>query len=116
MVVFILSIMASIKALLLSIFAIRVTKRKAKVSSWQRATVIIYILQQKFPQSYKMQTSNVSTKRNQDHSGPAPRVPIPLSIKEESELMALAGAEYRSKSAMARIIYLTGLKHYKQQG
>ncbi|WP_166454762.1 hypothetical protein [Duganella rivi] len=43
------------------------------------------------------------------------RVPIPLSEKERKQLKGMAAKEIRSESAMARIIYLAGLKQLSEK-
>jgi hypothetical protein len=43
----------------------------------------------------------------------AKRVPIPMSADEVDALKHLAAKDSRSEAAMARIIYLEGLKQYE---
>jgi len=44
-----------------------------------------------------------------------PRVPIPLTPEEDSQLEKMCKDEVRSRQSMAGIIYRLGLKAYKSQ-
>jgi hypothetical protein len=69
--------------------------------------VTIYILQQSDTDYYIMQTTMPSK--------PTTRVPVPLTDAERKRLKQLATKEIRSESAMARIIYLLGVKQLSEK-
>lgn len=43
------------------------------------------------------------------------RVPIMLSVEERADLAQLAQHEQRSNASMARIIYLAGIRQFKEK-